>query len=328
MGTLTTYLQREFARLCPPGWSAKMEVPLLSRELEGLLGYAPRADVLLAREDGVRRLWIEFEVSRAGPVANHAKFATAHLFSPQVETDAFVAMVSPHVSRGRRNLASNAVSLMRQVGMEAFQTVLFPHLSPEEVKRLNHLRLADVRGLNGTDAEWPDVGREMERVFVVSEAALAVPGHRVYLASDLLDVMLNVRQWNVEMETKEGRALWGRRTVRYFVLDPRSGEFAPSKFCAYLPLRERREARGHADKGTARTTMTLELYAQLDGQDSRFDGHRARTHLERGLAMRRCAVEGVHGLGTVFEQWCRRYRDAVQGHPAGVVVLVPPEWYS
>ena len=33
------------------------------------------ADVLLERVDGSRRLWVEFEVSRADPVANHAKFA-------------------------------------------------------------------------------------------------------------------------------------------------------------------------------------------------------------------------------------------------------------
>jgi hypothetical protein len=31
---------------------------------------------------GSRRLWIEFEISRADPVANHAKFATAQLFQP------------------------------------------------------------------------------------------------------------------------------------------------------------------------------------------------------------------------------------------------------
>ena len=113
MGTLTGYLQREFARHCPDGWVARGEVPVLSRDLAALLGYAPHADVLLERHDGTRRLWIEFEVSRADPVANHAKFATAHLFQPQLKTDSFVAMVSSHVARGRRNLAANTVSLMR-----------------------------------------------------------------------------------------------------------------------------------------------------------------------------------------------------------------------
>src|SRR3954447_1779886 len=120
MGALTVYLQREFERQCPSGWGSPKEVRLLPADLEDLLGYAPRADVLLQRLDGSRRLWIEFEVSRADPVANHAKFATAHLFEPQLTTDSFVAMVSPHVTRGRRNLGANTISLMRALGMRAF----------------------------------------------------------------------------------------------------------------------------------------------------------------------------------------------------------------
>src|SRR5919199_6882202 len=98
MGNLTLFLQREFARWCPPDWTCHHERALLPRDLERVLGYAPRADVLLERLDGSRRLWIEFEVSRADPVANHAKFATAHLFCPQPPTDSFVAMISPHVA--------------------------------------------------------------------------------------------------------------------------------------------------------------------------------------------------------------------------------------
>src|SRR5262245_39790495 len=106
MGSLTSYLQKTFIELCPPGWSCRHEVRLLPSELQHVLGYNPRADVLLERNDGARRLWIEFEVSRADPVANHAKFATAHLFKTQLQSDSFVAMVSPHVDRGRRNLAA------------------------------------------------------------------------------------------------------------------------------------------------------------------------------------------------------------------------------
>ena len=48
-----------------------------------------------------RRLWIEFEISRADPAANHAKFATAHLFRPWGPSDAFVSMISAHVARAR-----------------------------------------------------------------------------------------------------------------------------------------------------------------------------------------------------------------------------------
>src|ERR687885_376701 len=127
MGALTAYLQRQFDRQCPSGWVSRKEVRLLPPDLEALLGYAPRGDELLEGSDGAGRLWIEFEVSRADPVANHAKFATAHLFQPQEPPDTFVAMVSPHVARGRRNLAANTVALMRDVGRSAFQTVLLPH---------------------------------------------------------------------------------------------------------------------------------------------------------------------------------------------------------
>src|SRR5690349_4299212 len=101
MGGLTSYLQAEFARQRPIEWQCRHETPILSAELERLLGYAPRADVILERSDGSRRLWIEFEVSRADPVANHAKFATAHLFSQQLPADVFVSMVSAHVAKGR-----------------------------------------------------------------------------------------------------------------------------------------------------------------------------------------------------------------------------------
>ena len=144
MGSLTTYLQREFARKCPPGWVCRPEVRLLPPDLEEILGYSARVDVMLERELPAKRLWIEFEISRADPVANHAKFATAHLFRPQSPIDHFLAMVSPHVARGRRNLACTTIALMRQIGMRAFQTVLLPGTHPADVKRLNHLCRADL----------------------------------------------------------------------------------------------------------------------------------------------------------------------------------------
>ena len=94
MGSLTGYLQEQFRRRCPPGWSCRPEARLLPPELAAILGYTPRADVVLAHEADGRRLWVEFEVSRADPVANHAKFATTHLFAPQPPPDCFVAMAT------------------------------------------------------------------------------------------------------------------------------------------------------------------------------------------------------------------------------------------
>ena len=91
-----------------------------------LLGYDPRADIVLERADGTRRLWIEFEISRADPAANHAKFATAHVLRPGKPADAFVSMISAHVARGRRNLGAGMIHVMRQVGIDAFQTSSCP----------------------------------------------------------------------------------------------------------------------------------------------------------------------------------------------------------
>src|SRR5262245_10408616 len=100
MGSLASHLQQEFVRRCPSGWTSTKECHLLSSDLEQVVGYAPRADVVLEQVSPSRRLWIEFEISRADPVANHAKFATAHLFRPQDQNDVFIAMISPHVARG------------------------------------------------------------------------------------------------------------------------------------------------------------------------------------------------------------------------------------
>ena len=185
---------------------------------------------MLERELPPERLWIEFEVSRADPVANHAKFATAHLFEPQSATDFFLAMVSPHVTRGRRNLACTTIALMRQIGMRAFQTVLLPGTDPAEVKRLNHLSRADL------DQSMLPVEIEIERAIAVTESLITMPNVDVHFAGDLLIVFLNLRSWNAELATSDGKQTWGRRTVTFFVYEAESGLFAPSKFCAYSPI--------------------------------------------------------------------------------------------
>ncbi|MFN7877181.1 MAG: hypothetical protein ACK5PB_17815 [Pirellula sp.] len=129
LGNLTGFLQERFAASCPSGWSCQHEVDVLDEKWQRALGYSAWADVLLTRDDGQKRLWIEFEVSRADPVANHAKFATSHLFQPQASTDTFIAMISSHVTRGRRNLAANTILLMRRVGMRVTTAEEAPHIS-------------------------------------------------------------------------------------------------------------------------------------------------------------------------------------------------------
>ena len=235
MGQLANLLKYEFMRNCPSGWSCRGEVPLLTDDLVLMLGYNPRADILLENRAESRRLWIEFEVSRADPVANHAKFATSHLFRPLEKNDYFLAMVSPHVSRGRRNLAFNTLTIMRILGMNAFQTVLLPETSPNDIKRLNNTALD--RLLN----EGIDVVREIERAIEVTTPTDAGESLDLYLAPDISQVLWNLHSWNRCLVTEPGRTLWGNRTITYFVFDPRFGLFAPSKFCAYLPYDQKKQ---------------------------------------------------------------------------------------
>jgi hypothetical protein len=220
MGSLTGYLQEQFRRRCPPGWNCRPEARLLPPELAAILGYTPRADVVLAHEADGRRLWVEFEVSRADPVANHAKFATAHLFRPQAPADVFVSMVSRHVDRGRRNLAASTILLMRQIGMSAVQTALFPGLDGPEVQRLNQLPPDALRQAG------PDAAPEIERALTVSTPQGTAGGHQIYFAGDVVEVLLNARMWNEEVATPEGRQIWGRRRIQYIVYVPYSGQFA------------------------------------------------------------------------------------------------------
>ena len=319
MGSLTTYLQREFTCKCPPGWNCRTEVRLLQPDLVAFLGFSARVDVVLERDLPAKRLWIEFEVSRADPVANHAKFATAHLFQPQSQTDCFLAMVSPHVTRGRRNLAFTTIALMRQIGMRAFQTVLLPGISPAEVKRLNHLNQADLNQVTLS------VEIEIERAIAVTEAVMSLENIDVHFAGDLLIVLLNLRGWNAELATPEGKQTWGRRTVTYFVHEPESGMFAPSKFCAYS-LISRPDAA--ASGSTSLGVMTVAGYSMLNDGTHALDGHAAARHLEcrLGMVLRDGASEPA--ILERFGAWHKDHVDSINVHSAGPHFLLPPPWFS
>jgi len=316
MGAITEYLQDSFAEVCPRGWTCRREVPVLDSSLAELFGYAPKADVLLEREDGQRRLWIEFEVSRADPVANHAKFATAHIFQPQSPGETFVSMVSWHVARGRRNLAANTITLMRHIGMSAFQTTLFPTLAPHEIRRLNHLDKRALMAMNLAPQ------REIARAMQVSEPLGTTDRYKVFFVGDLLDVICNLQHWNRSLLPDSGRELWGRRRVRYFVFDPKTSLFAPSKFCAYRPIP--REVPSAIP--ISAETMTMELYASLDEEDPRFDGHRAWRHLHDNLGMTLRPVASTPELSISFDKWLGGLGDAIQVDNRGALVLSPPEW--
>jgi hypothetical protein len=318
MGSLAAFLQAEFNAGCPMGWQCRSEVHVLSPPFRKLLGYAPRADVLLEREDGSRRLWIEFEVSRADPVANHAKFATSHLFETQPKTDTFVAMVSSHVARGRRNLAGNTILLMRHVGMNAHQTLLLPQLPPTEIKRLNHLSLEQLT------RESLDVRSELERVFSVSEPLAVTGEYRIHFVGDLLEVICNVRRWNEELKSGAGRSLWNKRTSVYFVYDPNSKQFAPAKFCAFLDA-----SHGNREEAdAAQIIMTMKLYTSLDETEPRFDGNRAQIHLQKNLGMKLVRPDASTEITNRFDKWLSANSEFIAAHPRGPAFLVPPDWFK
>jgi hypothetical protein len=277
--------------------------------------------VLLQCADDSRRYWIEFEVSRADPVANHAKFATGHLFEPQAPMDVFVAMVSPHVARGRRNLAANAISLMRCVGMNAFQTVLLPHNTGDDIKRWNE---TSVERLTLQNLPIQD---EIERVFAITNTVTSLGTRRIHLVGDLTEVLLNLRQFNLDMATVEGRKQFGRRTVTYFVYDPATRLFAPSKFCAYTALPQITSEMSSDLSARFRAQMTVASYALLDETDRSFDGRVARLHLEKRLAMPLRQLNDIPGLQAAFEAWTHEQRENLTVHPRGPQFLLPPAWF-
>jgi hypothetical protein len=302
----------------PRGWQCSAEKPLLCEEKARLLGYNPAADLLLEHERTGQRVWVEFEVSRADPVANHAKFASSRLFCSDLRDDVFVSMVSPHVSRGRRNLASSAIFILRNVGMRAFQTVLFPDHRPEEIKRLNHLSLASL------ETEGLDVRSECQRALAVVSPAVLFDGHRIHFTSDPFEVMVNLERWNQEMEEDRASRLWGRRRVVYFAHNPVTGRFAPSKFCAFIPVG------AHDPELTHRAgpeTMTMGLYTRLDESETRFDGNIAWRHLRDRLGFSAKKLAATSRIAGPFNRWLEDRSDAVALDQRGPVILSPPEWF-
>ena len=294
----------------------RTETQLLSKELRQLLGYGPQVDVLLTHENG-RRLWIEFEISRADPVANHAKFATAHLFQPQPNTDTFISMVTPHVTSGRRNLAANTILVMRHLGMRAYQTPLFPTLTASEIKQLNYLDLPSL------SLEKLNVKREIRRVLDISSPLAQAGEADIHFVANNMEAILNLRRWNRDMATQAGRDLWGRRTVTYFVYDPRSHLFAPSKFCAYVSIAKLASIALPTDG----STMTLEHYAHIDHDHPIFDGQRARKHLVHNLGMTLVKAHEVPTLQRQFQQWLGSFSGSLNVHPVGASFLIPPDWF-
>ncbi|WP_157174395.1 hypothetical protein [Thiocystis violascens] len=314
---LTSFLQQSFAAQAPIGWACRHEVAVLSKELEWILGFAPRADVLFENAETNRRVWIEFEISRADPVANHMKFAVGHLFAPQLSCDSFVSMISDHVAAGRMNLGASAVILMRRLGMQVFQIPLFPTMTGSLVKELNHLHRPELIG------SQLDVEPEIERALAIGEPVHADSSHRIYFVSNAFEVSLNVMEWNRSTASSDGARLWGKRTVTFFVYDPRSQLFAPSKFCAFIPVSRIVESLAPESKGRV-LGMTLPYYCSIDANEPRFDGGVARKHFLQRLGYRLLPLSEAPGLSMRFERWLTVRNDGIRIHPRHAHILIPP----
>jgi hypothetical protein len=321
-GKLAKYLQDEFKRLAPNGWECHSEVAILSPDLEKFLGYEPRVDVLLQRTNSSQKFWIEFEISRADPVANHTKFATTHLFQAQTQSDTFVSMMSADIDRGKRNLGVTTIYLMRHIGMNAFQTALLPHHNSKQIKELNN------RSIENLKQSSLDITQEIQRVFSISETVISENNQKIHFAGDILDVFMNLRKWNEEIVIPEKRSVWGKRTITYFVFDPLNRSFAPSKFCAYVAIPNTTALLELSLGNFCRSEMSINLYAKLDGTDNRFDGRRARLHLIQNLAMTQHEISEVPEIFRLFENWLFQHSDSINVHPKGIKILMPPEPFT
>jgi hypothetical protein len=305
-GRLARHLAETMLASPPRGWRAVgREVPLLPAAEASTLGYRPAADLVVEHAGDGRKLWIELEISRADPVANHAKFAVINQLHPLDGT--YVAMMSPHIVPGRRTLAAHAVAMMRRLGMDAFQTSLFPQLTGARVKELNHMPLRDLR------RACPAVEPEWERLIAVVKPLRAEAEHRILFVGDPAEVGWNIARWNRAVASAEGRGLWGGkrgyRVVEHFVWAPLDNLFAPSKFAAFVPA-------GGYDG------MSMALYAQLDESEPRFDGHRAWTHLER-LGYQR---NEDPGLVAMYRGWAEQHAELLRVKRGDPVIWRPPAW--
>ncbi len=261
-------LQRRWITDPPAGWTVVKELDLLSKDERGLLGYRPLVDVVLTNLRSKQRLWIEIEISRADPVANHTKFASAHLMHPVSHQDAFISLVSNHVTRGRANLAAHTIYLMRVGGIRAFQMPLLRDLTGAQISRINQGK-TPLSGLPTPD---------LREVIELTEPVTCDLDTEIYYTTNPLEVILNVRQWNIDAQIAKSKTQWGNRRVKYLVYDRRTGLFAPSKFCAYSRIQK---PTAITEQNGFNPAMTIEAYSRVPQDRGIFDGQKAWKRLSR-----------------------------------------------
>ncbi len=207
------------------------------------------------------------------------------------------------------------IHVMRQVGIDAFQTLLLPDLHRDRIKALNH----DAQALQEAR---PDILPEIERVLAVAEpVAVSIEG-RLHFAADVFDVLLNLRRWNDEADDPARAEIWRRRVVRYVVVDPTTGLCAPAKFAAYVLLPSRDTNTPTPSRIDSR--LTFERYLKLDQAEPLFDGHRAWTYLTQRLGFTNRPYGEVPIETAAFDTWYASKGRLLQIERPHVRLLVPP----
>ena len=204
--------------------------------------------------------------------------------------------------------------------MEAYQTTLLPDRPKDEISRLNCLDFEDLR------RERINVKREIARAMAVSEPVFHAERIRVHYAGELLEVMLSLRRFNTDFAEGAGTTGWGQRVFRFFVFDPTSGQFAPSKFCAYLPFTN--DSTLTPSDVLASREMTVALYTRIEASAKRFDGNKAWKHLTRQLGMTMYSADELPELRGRFDNWLAPHASLIAVHPDGPEFLTPPPWFA
>jgi hypothetical protein len=309
---LAEALQHRWVERPPAGWTASREVALLDRAEARVLGYQPKADLMLQHQESSRRVWIELEISRADPVANPVKFGSAHLLKPLPPSDSFVSLVSRDITIGRANLTAHAVWLLRSSGLRAFQMPLLPELDGKAIKLLNQGK----RDLN--ELPSPDLAELLE----ATQPVAAADGAGIYRVTNRLEVFLNIHQWNKDIADSQSRAAWGRRRVRYFVHDPRSHLFAPSKFAAYTRIPE---ADGCEEPPPFNPAMTVRYYSRIPHDAPIFDGRKAWQRIA-SLGFRVLSAKDCQStIQRHFKAWLTMHSSSIHANFDEAAILVNAE---
>ena len=276
-----------------------------------MLGYRPIVDLVLTNLGSRQRLWIEIEISRADPVANHTKFASAHLLHPIDHEDAFVSLVSNHVTRGRANLAAHTVYLLRTSGIRAFQMPLLNDFTGARICGINQGRIPL------SELPTPD----LNEVIGLTRPVVNDLNSEIYYATNSLEVILNVRQWNDDAQHDEGKFRWGSRRVKYLVYDKRTGLFAPSKFCAYTRIRKPTDLPTLLHFNPA---MTIDAYSRVPQDHGIFDGQKAWQRLSKIGFHKVKAADAKGSMHERLTHWCAANSNLITIDPNQCEILREP----